>query len=109
MALATVEPEELAADNLYVVVDVAVTDTEPLALVDVNVPGVMERVVAPLLTQVSVVLEPELMLAGLALNDVMVGADPLVGEGLGEHKLHQDTRHGVTSLGVEPVPDPGLR
>lgn len=37
---------------------------------------------APLLTQLSVVLEPGLMLAGLALNDVMVGAAPLVGGGL---------------------------
>jgi hypothetical protein len=67
---------------VYVVVDAGLTDTEPLALVDVNVPGVMERVAAPLLTQLSVVLEPELMLAGLALNDVIVGADPVVGGGL---------------------------
>lgn len=37
---------------------------------------------APLLTQLSVVLEPGLMLAGLALKDVMLGADPLVGGGL---------------------------
>jgi hypothetical protein len=84
VAVAVVEPEESAADSVYVVVDAGLTDTEPLALVDVNVPGVMERVAAPLLTQLSVVLEPELMLAGLAPNDAMVGADPVVGGGLVE-------------------------
>lgn len=82
VALEVVEPEELAADSVYVVVEAGLTDTEPLALVDVNVPGVMEILAAPPLTQVSVALEPELMLVGLALNDVMVGADPVVGGGL---------------------------
>jgi hypothetical protein len=82
VAVAVDEPEESAADSVYVVVDAGLTDTEPLALVDVNVPGVMERVAAPLLAQLSVVLEPEWMLAGLALKDVMVGADPVVGGGL---------------------------
>jgi hypothetical protein len=82
VALEVVEPEELAADSVYVVVDAGLSDTEPLALVDVNVPGVMEIVAAPLLTQLSVVLEPGLMLVGLALNDVMFGADPVVGGGL---------------------------
>ena len=84
VALELVEPEELAAASLYVVVDAGLTDIEPLAFVDVNVPGVIEMLVAPLLTQLSVVLEPGLMLAGLALNDVMVGADPPVGGGLVE-------------------------
>jgi hypothetical protein len=51
-------------------------------LVEVNVPGVIASVAAPLLTQLSVVLEPGLMLAGLALKDVMLGAEPLVGGGL---------------------------
>jgi hypothetical protein len=82
VALEVVEPEELAADSLYVVVDAGLTDIEPLALVDVNVPGVMETLAAPLLTQLSVVLAPGLMLVGLALNDVMVGTDPVVGGGL---------------------------
>jgi type III secretory pathway component EscT len=47
---------------------------EPLADVDVNVPGVMARLVAPVVTQLSVLLEPELMLAGLAVNELIVGA-----------------------------------
>jgi hypothetical protein len=42
----------------------------------------MESLAAPLLTQLSVVLEPGLMLAGLAPKELMVGADPLVGGGL---------------------------
>jgi len=46
------------------------------------VPGVIEILAAPLLTQLRVALEPELMLSGLALNDVMIGADPVVGGGL---------------------------
>jgi hypothetical protein len=82
VVLEGVEPEEFVADSVYVVVDAGLTDTEPLALVDVNVPGVMEILAAPLLTQLSVVLEPGLMLAGLALNDVMVGAGPVAGGGL---------------------------
>ncbi len=46
---------------------------EPLADVDVNVPGVMARLVAPVVTQLSVLLEPEFMLAGFAVNEVIVG------------------------------------
>jgi hypothetical protein len=82
VTLEDTDPKELTTDRVYVVVDAGLTDTEPLALVDVNVPGVMEILAAPLLIQLSVVLEPGLMLAGLALNDVMVGADPVVDGGL---------------------------
>jgi hypothetical protein len=46
---------------------------EPLANVDVNVPGVMAIVVEPVVAQVRVLLEPELMLAGLAVKEVMLG------------------------------------
>ena len=53
-----VEPEELVADKVYVVVDAGLTDTEPLALVDVRVPGLIETLTAPLVTQLSVVLDP---------------------------------------------------
>ncbi len=45
---------------------------EPLASVEVNVPGVMAILVAPLVDQFSVLLEPELMLAGLAVNELIV-------------------------------------
>lgn len=40
---------------------------------EVNVPGVMARLVAPLVVQLSVLLEPELMVVGLAVNELMVG------------------------------------
>jgi hypothetical protein len=39
----------------------------------VNVPGVIAILAAPVVVQLSVLLEPELMLAGLALNEVIVG------------------------------------
>jgi hypothetical protein len=41
--------------------------------VDVKVPGVMAMFVAPVVTQLSVLLEPELILAGLAVNALIVG------------------------------------
>jgi hypothetical protein len=46
---------------------------EPLADVDVNVPGVMAMLVAPVVDQLSVLLEPEVILAGLAVKELMVG------------------------------------
>jgi hypothetical protein len=51
---------------------------EPLTEVEVNVPGVIAIVVAPLVTQLSMVLVPEFMVAGLALNDVIAGTGPPV-------------------------------
>ena len=36
-------------------------------------PGVMARLVAPLVDQLSVLLPPEVMLAGLAMNELMAG------------------------------------
>jgi hypothetical protein len=56
-----------------VVVAVGCTLVEPLAEVDVNVPGVMAMLVAPVVTQLSAVLEPETMLAGLALKELIAG------------------------------------
>jgi hypothetical protein len=44
--------------------------------VDVNVPGVMLTLVAPAVAQFSALLVPEFMLAGVAVKDVMVGAEP---------------------------------
>lgn len=55
------------------VVAVGLTLVEPIAEVDVNVPGVMAKLVAPLVTQLSVLLEPDVMLAGLAVKEVIVG------------------------------------
>ena len=46
---------------------------EPLADVDVNVPGVMAMLVAPVVAQLSVLLAPAVMLVGLALKELMVG------------------------------------
>jgi hypothetical protein len=51
------------------------TVVEPLAAVEVNVPGVMLILVAPVVTQLKVLLEPELMLVGLAVKELMVGLD----------------------------------
>lgn len=52
---------------------VGLTLVDPLANVDVKVPGVMEMLVWPLVTQLSVLLEPELMLLGFAVKEVIVG------------------------------------
>jgi hypothetical protein len=41
--------------------------------VDVNVPGVMAIVVAPLVVQLNMLLEPELILVGLAVKELIVG------------------------------------
>jgi hypothetical protein len=49
------------------------TDVEPLAAVEVKVPGVMARLVAPLVIQLRVLLEPDVMLVGLAVKELMVG------------------------------------
>ena len=40
---------------------------------EVNVPGVMAILVAPLVAQFSVLLEPELIVVGLAVKALMVG------------------------------------
>ena len=57
---------------------------EPFADVDVKDPGVMAIVVAPLVAQFSVLLAPEFMLAGFAVKDLIVGAEPLPGDGFDE-------------------------
>jgi hypothetical protein len=56
-----------------VVVAVGVTEVEPLADVDVNVPGVMATLVAPLVAQLNVLLDPDAMLVGFAANVLIVG------------------------------------
>ena len=44
---------------------------------DVNVPGVMAIVVAPLVVQLNMLLEPELILVGLAVKELIVGLLPV--------------------------------
>ena len=57
------------------------TLVEPLAAVEVKDPGESFTVVAPVAAQLSLLLEPELMLVGLARKELMVGAEPLPVEG----------------------------
>jgi hypothetical protein len=45
--------------------------------VEVNVPGVITIVVAPFVDQLKLLLEPELMLVGLAENELIVGLLPV--------------------------------
>jgi hypothetical protein len=56
-----------------VVVAVGLTLVEPPADVEVNVPGVMARLFAPVVTQLSVLLEPDVILEGLALKELISG------------------------------------
>jgi hypothetical protein len=76
VAVDVAEPDALVAVSVYIVVAVGLTIVEPLADAELNPPGEIEIVVAPLAAQLSVLLAPELMLAGLAPKDVIVGADP---------------------------------
>ena len=52
---------------------VGLTLVEPLADADVNVPGAMAILAAPIVAQLSVLLEPEVMLMGLAVKELTVG------------------------------------
>lgn len=72
-AVEVMEPAELVAVRVYVVVAVGLTLVEPFADDEVKVPGVIARLVAPLVVQLSVLLEPELMVVGLAVKELMVG------------------------------------
>jgi hypothetical protein len=55
------------------VVSVGLTLVDPLAAVDVNVPGTIEMLVAPLVAQLSLLLCPFVMLDGFAVNELIVG------------------------------------
>ena len=55
---------------------VGLTSVDPLAEVDVNDPGVIAMVVAPLVAQLKLLLDPELMLVGFAENELIVGLLP---------------------------------
>lgn len=73
--VAVAEPAAFVAVSVYVVVAGGLKDVEPVAEVDAKFPGVMVRLVAPEVAQLSVVLVPAMMLAGLAEKDAMVGAE----------------------------------
>jgi hypothetical protein len=57
------------------VVTVGLTVVEPLAEVEVKVPGVMAMLVAPVVLQVSVLLVPVLMVVGLAAYELILGLE----------------------------------
>jgi len=67
-----------------VVVAVGLTLREFVPDEDVKVPGVMAMLVAPETIQFRLVLEPVVMLAGSAVKEAMVGADPAIGGGVVE-------------------------
>jgi hypothetical protein len=56
-----------------VVVAVGLTLVEPLSDVEVKEPGETAILVAPDVVQLSVLVEPELMLVGLAVKELIVG------------------------------------
>jgi hypothetical protein len=58
-----------------VVVAVGLTLLEPFAELDVKVPGVMLMLVAPEVAQLRLLLAPEVMLAGFATKEVIVGRE----------------------------------
>jgi hypothetical protein len=57
-------------------VAVGLTVVEPLAELEVNDPGVIAMLLALLVAQFKVLLEPEVIVVGVAANDVTVGAEP---------------------------------
>ena len=63
---------------------VGLTVVEPLADVDVKVPGVIVMLVAPATIQLRELLAPEVMLVGSAVKEAMVGAEPLTVGGVVE-------------------------
>jgi hypothetical protein len=60
-----------------VVVAVGLTVIEPPADAEVNVPGVMAILVAPVAAHVIVLLVPEAMLVGSAVKEEIVGTAPV--------------------------------
>lgn len=71
--VAVTEPAAFVAVSVYVVVADGLTLAEPLADADVIDPGEIATDVAPVVTQLSVLLPPALIPVGLALNEVIVG------------------------------------
>jgi hypothetical protein len=67
-----------------VVVAVGLMVVEPLADVDVNVPGVMAILVAPAVAQLKVLPVPEFMFVGFAVKELIVGIEPFSEDELDE-------------------------
>jgi hypothetical protein len=59
------------------VVPVGLTLVEPVAAAEVNEPGVMAMLVAPVVVQFKVLLFPDVMLVGVAVNTLTVGLVPV--------------------------------
>jgi hypothetical protein len=74
VTVAVAEPALLVAVSVYVVVAVGLSVAEPLAEVDEKFPGETLTLVAPDVTQLSVVLAPAVIEAGFAENDEIAGA-----------------------------------
>jgi hypothetical protein len=72
-AVAVTEPAALVAVSVYVVVAFGLTLVEPLPDAEAKEPGEMVILVAPDVLQLSVLLEPEVMLEGLAMKELIVG------------------------------------
>ena len=70
------EPAVFVAVNVYVIVAVGLTLVDPLARVDVKVPGIIAILAAPLVAQFSVVLAPAFMVVSVAPNDEIAGTAP---------------------------------
>ena len=78
VAIAVAVPTAFAAVSVYVVVADGLKDIEPVAEVEAKLPGVMVMLVAAEVAQLSVVLVPAVILAGLAEKDAMVAAEVCV-------------------------------
>ncbi len=83
VTVAAVVPVVLVAVSVYVVVAVGLRVTEPLAAVDEKLPGVTVMAVAPDVAQLTVVLAPATIEAGLAPNEAMVGSGTCTVVGVG--------------------------
>jgi hypothetical protein len=83
VADAVADPVLFVAVSVYVVVAVGLRATEPVAEVDAKLPGVMVTLVGPDVVQLSVVLAPAVIEAGLAVKDAMVGAGSCLTVGIG--------------------------
>jgi hypothetical protein len=79
VAVAVAELAAPVAVRVYVVVAVGLTVVDPDAAAEVNVPGAMETLVALVALQLSVLLEPLLMLVGFAVNELTAAGGAGVG------------------------------
>ena len=103
------DPAAFVAVRVYVVVAAGLMLAEPLAAVEVKVPGVMAMLVAPETDQLSLLLDPEAMLAGFAMKEAICGAVPCGAGVLWEVAAAQPAR-AAQQMSVESsaqTPNPG--